>query len=162
MLVWFGFFVWWHINLCRLFNAKAIILKEQLWYYLIYSWEDKRVHTFSKGICPKVNLIAWLEFELTYYNHTVHHFNHYTMRTHPCKILESVIFNSISGLNFIFSAIFSKELRVEWHTRYGWLWVLKDYREYHCRSKRNRLTHQSTVWHLMFKQKIGHTFVLIC
>ena len=25
----FGFFVSWHINLCRLFNAKAILLEEQ-------------------------------------------------------------------------------------------------------------------------------------
>ena len=30
-LVWFGFFVYWHINLCWLFNAKAILLEEQLW-----------------------------------------------------------------------------------------------------------------------------------
>ena len=28
-LVCFGFFVWWHINVCRLFNAKAILLEEQ-------------------------------------------------------------------------------------------------------------------------------------
>ena len=26
---WFGFFVKWHINLCKLFNAKAILLEEQ-------------------------------------------------------------------------------------------------------------------------------------
>ena len=26
---WFGFFVLWHINLCRLFNAKATLLEEQ-------------------------------------------------------------------------------------------------------------------------------------
>ena len=26
---WFGFFVQWYINLCRLFNAKAILLEEQ-------------------------------------------------------------------------------------------------------------------------------------
>ena len=31
---------------------------------LTHSWEDKRVHTFSKGICPKVNLIAGLEYKL--------------------------------------------------------------------------------------------------
>ena len=30
----------------RLFNAKAILLEEQLWYYLTHSWEDKGVHTF--------------------------------------------------------------------------------------------------------------------
>ena len=65
VVVWFGLFFWWYINLCRLFNAKAILLKEQSWYYLTHSWEDKRVHNFLKGICPKVNIIAWLEFELT-------------------------------------------------------------------------------------------------
>ena len=27
-LVWFGFFVSWHINLCRLFNAKSILLEQ--------------------------------------------------------------------------------------------------------------------------------------
>ena len=26
--------------------------------YLTHSWEDKGVHTFPKGICPKVNVIA--------------------------------------------------------------------------------------------------------
>ena len=51
-----GSFVYWHINLCRLFNAKAIFLEEQYWYYLTHSWEDKGVHTFPKGICPKVNV----------------------------------------------------------------------------------------------------------
>ena len=40
------------------FNAKAILQEEQLWYYLTYSLEDKGVHTFPKGICPKVNVIA--------------------------------------------------------------------------------------------------------
>ena len=29
LMVWFGFFVSWHINLCRLFNAKSILLEEQ-------------------------------------------------------------------------------------------------------------------------------------
>ena len=62
----------------RLFNAKAILLEEQLWYYLTHSWEDKGVHTFPKGICPKVNVIARLEYELAYYDSAVHRFNHYT------------------------------------------------------------------------------------
>ena len=55
-------------TLFRLFNAnaKAIILAEHLWYYLTHSWEDKGVHTFPKGICPKVNVIARLEYELVY------------------------------------------------------------------------------------------------
>ena len=51
--------------------------------YLTHSWEDKGVHTFPKGICPKVNVIARLEYELAYYDSAVHRFNHYTTRTPP-------------------------------------------------------------------------------
>ena len=46
----------------------------------ITAGEDKRVHFFPKGISLKVNVIAWLEFELTHYNILVH-VSHYTMRT---------------------------------------------------------------------------------
>ena len=66
----------------RLFNAKAILIEEQL-YYLIHSWEDKGVHTFPKGICLIVNVIARLEYELAYYDSAAHRFNHYTTRTPP-------------------------------------------------------------------------------
>ena len=52
-------------------------------YYLTHSWEDTGVHTFPKGICPKVNVIARLEYKLMYYNSAVHRFNHYTTRTPP-------------------------------------------------------------------------------
>ena len=45
----FGFFVKWHINFCRLFNAKAILLEEQKWYCLTHSWEDKGVYAFTQG-----------------------------------------------------------------------------------------------------------------
>ena len=38
---------------------------------------------FPRGICPKVNVIARLEFELAFYDFAVHHFNYYTTRTHP-------------------------------------------------------------------------------
>ena len=68
-------------TLFRLFNAKAILLEEQC--YLTHSWEDKGVHTFPKGICPKVNVIARLEYELAYYDSAVHRFNNYTTRTPP-------------------------------------------------------------------------------
>ena len=68
-------------TLFRLFNAKAIHLEEQQWYNLTHNWEDKGVHTFPKGICPKVNVIARLEYELAYYDSAVHRFNHYTTRT---------------------------------------------------------------------------------
>ena len=71
-------------TLLRLFNAKAILLEEQ--YYLTHSWEDKGVHTFPKGICPKVNVIARLENELAYYDSAVHRFSHYiTPRGQPLK-----------------------------------------------------------------------------
>ena len=38
---------------------------------------------FPKSICPKVNVIARLEFEFTYFDSTVQRFNHYTTRTSP-------------------------------------------------------------------------------
>ena len=47
------------------------------------------VHTFPKGICPKVNVIARLEYELAYYDSTVHRFNHYTTRTLMSKQVSS-------------------------------------------------------------------------
>ena len=65
-------------QLFRLFNAKAILLEEQQWYYLTQSWEDKGVYTFPRGICPKVNIIARLEYKLAYYDPGVHRFTHYT------------------------------------------------------------------------------------
>ena len=32
---------------------------------------DKGVHTFSKGISLKVNVIVWLEFKLVFYDVTI-------------------------------------------------------------------------------------------
>ena len=56
-----------------LFKAKTTLLDEQLGYYLTRNlgWVDKGIHTFSKGISLKVNLINQLEFELAYYDVTV-------------------------------------------------------------------------------------------
>ena len=51
------------------------------WYYLTYSEEDNRVHTFPKGICTKGNVIARLEFELVDYEFIVQHVNHYATST---------------------------------------------------------------------------------
>ena len=53
---------------------------------LTHGWEDKGVHTFPKGICPKVNVIARLEYELAYYDSTVYRINHYTSRTPPINL----------------------------------------------------------------------------
>ena len=61
-LVWFNGIS----TLFRLFNAEAILLAKQYWYYLTHSLEDKGVHYFPKGICPKVNVIVRLEYELVY------------------------------------------------------------------------------------------------
>ena len=74
----FNFFVRWHINLCRLFNAKSILVEEQCLYYFAHS---QGFHAFSKGINQKVNVITWLGFELAYFEATDQHFSHYTMRT---------------------------------------------------------------------------------
>ena len=39
------FFVYWHINLHGLCQAKAILVEEQQWYYLTNCWETfGRVH----------------------------------------------------------------------------------------------------------------------
>ena len=84
--IWFiCLFVSWHINLLGLLNDKFILQEEQKWYYLTHRWEDNGVHTFPNSICPKVNVIAWLEFELTYYDSTVQHFNHYATGTPPWR-----------------------------------------------------------------------------
>ena len=50
-----------------------IFVEEQQWYNLTHSWRDKGFHAFHKVICPKLNLIAQLKFELAYYDVTVQH-----------------------------------------------------------------------------------------
>ena len=50
-----------------------MLVKEQQWYYLIHIWEDKRIHTFLKGISLKVNVIIWLEFKIAYFKAKVQH-----------------------------------------------------------------------------------------
>ena len=87
----------WHIDYLRLINPKSIFLEGQYWYYLAYRRKDKRVPTVHKDICLKVNVIAWLEFELMYYDSTVQHFNHYTMGT-SCIVF--VLFVLISEMKF--------------------------------------------------------------
>ena len=72
----FGFFVK-GISTCVLFNAKAILVEEQQIYYLTSYWGHNRVHTFSKGISPKVNAMARLEFQLDYNVITVQYVSHY-------------------------------------------------------------------------------------
>ena len=53
-------------------NAKVILVEEQFCYFLTHSWEDKGVHIFPKDISKKkMNVIARLEFELTYFEAAV-------------------------------------------------------------------------------------------
>ena len=48
---------------------------------LTYSLEDKGVHTFPKGISPKLNFISRLEFELAYFKAAVLYLSHHAMGT---------------------------------------------------------------------------------
>ena len=52
-----------------------------MWYYLTHCQRDKGVRTFPEGISPKVNAIARVKFELSYYNVTVEHVSHYSKGT---------------------------------------------------------------------------------
>ena len=56
----------------------------------------KGIHTFLKGIIPKVNIIAQLEFELAYYDVTVQYVSYYASGTIP-------IFEKLNWIILIFS-----------------------------------------------------------
>ena len=49
----------------------------------------KKIHTSPKGISPKVNVIAQLEFELAYSNVTIQHISHYAMVTSHYQFLKN-------------------------------------------------------------------------
>ena len=53
-------------------------------YYLTL---NKGVHMFPKSVSVKVNLIARLEFKLTYFEATIQYFSHYSMRTLTVNLL---------------------------------------------------------------------------
>ena len=48
----------------------------------ILQLEDKRIETFLKGICLKLNMMAQLEFKHAYFEKAVQHVSHYAME-HP-------------------------------------------------------------------------------
>ena len=48
-LVWFGLVSLFNGNLRGLFNAKAILVEVQQWYYLIQRWGDKGVQYLSQS-----------------------------------------------------------------------------------------------------------------
>ena len=76
------FFVLWYINLCGLFNTNSILVKGQNWSYITHTLVDKGVYTASKVISLKVNVIARLDFELTYDNTAVQLVIHCATRTY--------------------------------------------------------------------------------
>ena len=55
---------------------------------------NKGVYNFPRGISPKENVIARLEFELAYNDIVVQHVNHYTSETPPLRndLVRFVIF----------------------------------------------------------------------
>ena len=77
-----------HINLHGVFNAEAIYVEEQLWYYLTQSWEYKGFHTHPLVTSLKENVLARLEFELAYFAPAVLHFNNYAMETSRRNLLK--------------------------------------------------------------------------
>ena len=55
---------------------KPSFFEEQQWGFLTYCCGDKGVYNFSKGICLNVNIIAWLQFDLSKYELVVQRCNH--------------------------------------------------------------------------------------
>ena len=66
-----------------LFNTKAILVEESSSGTIA---REIRIHTVPKGISPKVNLIVWVEFELTYYDVVVQYVNHNAIGTLPSQL----------------------------------------------------------------------------
>ena len=77
-------------------------------YYLIYSWRNKRFHTFPKGISAKVNVIKRLAFELTYYDVAVQQVKHYV----------------VTGTPLIFGFVLWKNILTLWLPALLFVWVL--------------------------------------
>ena len=102
------------LDFLGLLNAKAVLVEEQQWYFLTHNWVDKGFHTLFKFISLKVNVDAQMEFELSYYYFTVHHFQHNATGIPHLRYLFvswSVIFaNQIRILFDIFQRKFSNSL----------------------------------------------------
>ena len=77
---------------------------------LINSWANKVVHSFHKGIRPKVNIIAWLGFELAYYNVAFQHINHYTTETLHTEINQSLEYDYCIQAIDLMSRVFANGL----------------------------------------------------
>ena len=76
----FNFFLKWCINLGRLNNAKAILVEEHSWLHLIHNYGNP---AFLKDISSKVNVLARLEFEFSYFEVSVEQVSNKTTVTLP-------------------------------------------------------------------------------
>ena len=75
-LLWFPLFN--HIsNFVGYLMLISIIVEEPLEYYLTHSWTDRGCIPFPRVFSPKINAIAQLENELTYYNVAVQQVSYY-------------------------------------------------------------------------------------
>ena len=74
------------------------------------SWEDKGVHTFPKGIWPKVNVIARLE--LAYYDSAVQRLNHYTTRTPPQLLVWKFTKEKNNRVDALFTIVSFKRISI--------------------------------------------------
>ena len=73
---------------------NLFLIEGQWWCYLNNIRGDNKVHTFPKGINPKVNVIARLEFRLANYDVAVQHVNQCAVET----VLDMIF---ISKIGFI-------------------------------------------------------------
>ena len=83
---WFSFFIHLHINARGLFNAKAIFSeKKSCGIICSMAREIKMFILFPKGMSPKMNALAWPEFELAYYDVAIQLADHYVTGTPSSK-----------------------------------------------------------------------------
>ena len=61
---------------------------------------DKRIHDFLKDIYPKVAVIAWLDFELAYYDVVARHASHYA-KGNPSPIIIIIIIIYLKLYKFV-------------------------------------------------------------
>ena len=73
--------------------------------YSSRSLENNGVHTFPNDICPKVNVIARLKFELACFDSTVKRLYHYAMKTPPTGCHR----NTFHILNFVVELILGSD-----------------------------------------------------
>ena len=63
------------------FLGYLMFIEELQWYYLTHCCGNMEIYAFSKTICTKVKVRAWLEFELTDIDYEVQHLSYEAMDT---------------------------------------------------------------------------------